>query len=178
MRCCCGFRGLNVAFSGTDLRGPEANSHTTPSVRPLKWQLEHDCQPLADRRSLVATAAPAGRAKLPREEKNISAPTLTPWPIEPAGAGADDWIVLMTRSFDRSTTETLRETKSFTYARVPAELTTMPCGFLPAFAPAVAGFAGSSRSMSRVVSASVVNAIRPSAATRIFTRRSLPADTR
>src|SRR3954467_7890268 len=77
MRCCCGLRGLNVAFSGTDLRGPEANSHTTPSVSPLKWQLEHDCQPLAARRSLVETTAVGGRSKLPREEKNISAPTLT-----------------------------------------------------------------------------------------------------
>src|SRR3954454_18630811 len=147
MRCCCGLRGLNVAFSGTDLRGPEANSHTTPSVSPLKWQLGEHCQPLAARRSLVETTAFGGRSKFPREEKNISAPTPTTCPIEPGAAGAELCTVLMTRSPRRSTTDTLRETKFATYARVAAELTTMPCGFLPAFAPAVAGFAGSLRSM-------------------------------
>src|SRR3954452_25490601 len=119
MRCCCGLRGLNVAFSGTDLRGPEANSHTTPSVSPLKWQLEHDCQPLAAKRSLVETAAVAGRWKLPRDEKNISAPTPTDCAIEPAAAGAEVCTVLMSRSARRSTTDTLREPKFATYALVP-----------------------------------------------------------
>src|SRR5215218_7146375 len=61
--------GLKVALSGTDLRGPVLNCQTTPSVRPLKWQLEHDCQPSEESRSLVETVAPAGRLKLPRDEK-------------------------------------------------------------------------------------------------------------
>ena len=42
----------------------------------------------------------------------------------------------MTRSLRRSTTETFRDTKFVTYARVPARLVTMPCGFLPAFCAA------------------------------------------
>src|SRR4029078_7835835 len=119
----------------------------TPQVRPWKWRLEHDCQPLAARRSLVETAAVAGRSKLPREEKNISAPLLTTCPIVPGVAGGEVGIALMTRSARRSTTDTLRDTKFATYARVPAVLTTIPCGFLPAFPPAVAAKAGSLRSM-------------------------------
>ena len=82
-------RGLKVAFSGTDLRGPVPNSQTTPSVRPLKWQLAQLCQPSLESRSLVETVAPAGRLKWPREEKNISAPTATTSSGEPgAGSGA------------------------------------------------------------------------------------------
>ena len=53
----------------------------------------------------------------------------------------------------------------------------MPCGFLPALSPLVAGFAGSLRSMYRVVSASTVLLSEPFAPTRILTTRSLPADT-
>ena len=68
--------GSNVAFSGTDLRGPALNCQTTPSVRPLKWQLEHDCHPSEDRRSVVGWAVPAGASNLPREEKNTSAPAV------------------------------------------------------------------------------------------------------
>jgi hypothetical protein len=94
---------LNVALSGTDLRGPVANSQTTPSVRPLKWQLEHDCQPAWESRSLVDTVAPAGRLKFPRDEKNISAPALTTWPSAVFASG-EDWMTLITRSFVRSTT--------------------------------------------------------------------------
>src|SRR5919206_3778892 len=94
MRCCTGLRGLNDALSGTDLRGPVANSHTTPSVRPLKWQLEHDCQPLADSRSDVDTVAFAGRLKLPRDEKNTSAPAVTISPGDPGGGSGAVEIVL------------------------------------------------------------------------------------
>ena len=105
------FRGLNVAFSGTDLRGPVPNSHTTLSVSPSKWQLAQLCQPSLDRRSVVETAAPAGRLKLPREEKNISAPTVTNSAGEPAAGRAAVRITVTTLSFVRSTTDTLRDRK-------------------------------------------------------------------
>src|SRR5207244_8801611 len=75
------------------------------------------------------------------------------------------------------TTDTLRDTKLLTYARVPARLTTIPCGFFPALAPLVAGLAGSLRSMERVVSASTVLASLPSAPTLTLTSTSLPAET-
>ena len=59
------------------------------SVSPSKWQLAQLCQPSLDSRSVVETVVPAGRLKLPREEKNISAPTVTTSSGEPgAGSGA------------------------------------------------------------------------------------------
>jgi hypothetical protein len=61
--------------------------------------------------------------------------------------GAEVWIVRMTWSVFVSTTDTLRETKFVTYARRPSFVIAIPCGFLPALAPAVAGLAGSLRSM-------------------------------
>ncbi len=62
----------------------------------------------------METAVPAGRLKSPREEKKISAPTVTTSSGEPgAGSGAVR-IVRSTRSWVRSTTETLRETKLVT----------------------------------------------------------------
>ena len=139
--------GLKVAFSGTDLRGPVLNVQTMPSVRPLKWQLAQLCQPSLDSRSWLDVVWPAGLLNRPRDEKNISAPTSATSSGEPgAGSGAVR-ITLVTASVVRSTTDTLRDTKFWTYARVPCLLTTMPCGFLPALLPAVAGFAGSFRSM-------------------------------
>src|SRR5437763_12992672 len=177
MRCWPRSCGLNEALSGTALRGPALNCQTTPSVRPLKWQLEHDCQPSCDRRSLVDTIAPAGRLKFPREEKNTSAPAVTTSPGVPgAGSGAVG-MTFTTLSVPRSTTDTLRVTKLLTYARVPARLTTIPCGFFPALAPLVAGLAGSLRTMERVVSASTVLASLPSAPTLTLTSTSLPAET-
>ena len=86
----------------------------TPSVRPLKWHELQPCQPSLDSRSLVDTAAPAGRLNEPRLEKNISAPTATTSAGEPAGGGAAVRIVRMTWSVLRSTTDTLRETKFVT----------------------------------------------------------------
>src|SRR5215218_10396753 len=103
MRCWARFSGLNVALSGTDLRGPDANFQMTPSVRPLKWQLEQPCQPSLESRSEVDTVALGGRLKLPRELKNISAPTATTSAAEPGGAGAAVGMVPITRSVPRST---------------------------------------------------------------------------
>src|SRR6188474_2010385 len=103
--------GLKVALSGTDLRGPTPNCQTTLSVSPSKWQLEQLCQPSLESRSFVDTDAPAGRLKLPRELKKISAPTATVSSMDPgAGSGAVR-IVPSTESVVRSTTETFRETK-------------------------------------------------------------------
>ncbi len=98
IRCWLRLRGLKVGLSGTDLRGPEPNSQTTPSVSPLKWQLAQPCQPSLDRRSVVDTAVPAGRSNEPREEKNISAPAATTSAGEPGAAGAEVRIVRITRS--------------------------------------------------------------------------------
>jgi len=117
---------LKVAFSGTDLRGPALNSQMTPSVRPLKWQLEQLCQPSLERRSSVEAVALAGRLKWPREEKNISAPTSTTSPVEPGAAIGAVRIAFTTLSLVRLTTDTLRETKFCTYAVVPALLITIP----------------------------------------------------
>jgi hypothetical protein len=140
-------RGLKVALSGTDLRGPEPNSQITPSVSPSKWQLAQVCQPSLASRSLVCTEAPAGRLKFPRDEKNISAPTATVSSCEPGAGSEAVRMVLSTWSVSRSTTETLRDTKLATQARLPERLITMPCGSLPALSPLVAGLAGSLRSM-------------------------------
>src|SRR4051794_7722163 len=90
MRWTSRLRGSNVGFSGIDLRGPVLNSQMTPSVRPLKWQLEQLCQPSLDSRSLLV-AGPI--VKLPREEKNTSAPAATCSCCDP---GAGDGAVLMT----------------------------------------------------------------------------------
>src|SRR6185295_474876 len=114
MRCSFGFFGLKVALSGTDLRGPVLNCHMTLSVSPLKWQLEQLCHPSLESRSLVETAAPAGRLKMPRDEKKISAPTATASCGDPGGGSGTFWITLMTLSVVRSTTDTLRETKFVT----------------------------------------------------------------
>ena len=57
---------------------------------------------------------PAGRLKLPREEKNISAPTAITSSGDPGAGSLVVRIVLMTWSFCRLTTLTLRETKLFT----------------------------------------------------------------
>ena len=100
--------GLQVEFSGTDLRGPALKSHTTLSVSPSKWQLEHACQPSDDRRSLMLVVCPGSRWNSPRDEKNMSAPTKRASSTSPDGAGAVR-TTRMTRSFRRSTTVTLRE---------------------------------------------------------------------
>src|SRR5687768_12192923 len=114
----------------------------TPSVRPLKWQLEHDCQPSDDSRSSVETVAFAGRLKWPREEKTTSAPTLLISSWLPAAGSGDVRMVSITVSFARFRTDTFPDTKLFTYARGLPGTTTMPCGFLPALSPAVSGLAG------------------------------------
>jgi hypothetical protein len=102
---------LKVAFSGTDLRGPVPNSHTTLSVSPSKWQLEQLCQPSLDKRSVVETVVPGGVLKTPRDEKNISAPTATTSCGEPGAGSEAVRTVATTLSFVRSTTDTLRDTK-------------------------------------------------------------------
>ena len=177
-RCWLRLAGLNVALSGTDLRGPVLNVQTTLSVIPSKWQLEHDCQPACESRSLVAVVwPPSVLLNSPRDEKNMSAPTATTSSCEPGAGPGAVWTTRMTRSRRRSTTETLRDSALLTYARVPAGLMAIPCGFLAALAPAVAGLAGSARSMSRVVSASTVLLSVPMAATLTLMRRSLAAET-
>lgn len=133
-------------------RDPEAgkkklNCQITPSVQPLKWQLAQFCQPSEDSRSSVETAAPAGRLKWPREEKNISAPTRMRSATEPETGVFAVWMTSTTLSFTRSTTETFPETKLATHALVPSELMTSPCGFLPALASRVAATLGSLRSI-------------------------------
>src|SRR5438445_11347703 len=110
MRCCVRLCGLKVALSGTLLRGPALNCQMTPSVSPLKWQLEQDCQPSLERR-LRREFVPGIESKLPREEKNISAPTRFVSPAEPEAGKSDVETTAMTESVVRSTTETLRETK-------------------------------------------------------------------
>src|SRR5215211_7285862 len=107
MRCWARFSGLNVALSGTDLRGPDPNFQITPSVSPLKWQLAQPCQPSLDSRSVVGTVAVGGRLKFPRELKNISAPTAMTSAGEPGAGGAAVWIVRTTWSVRVSTTDTL-----------------------------------------------------------------------
>ena len=110
MRCSARLWGLNVALSGTLFRGPALNCQMTPSVRPLKWQLAQACQPSLESR-LRKELVPGMVSKLPREEKNISAPTRLVSPCE-AGAGRSDVeTTAITESVARSTTETLRETK-------------------------------------------------------------------
>jgi hypothetical protein len=54
-------RGSTLPASVIDLRGPGGKVQTTPSLRPLKWQLAQPCQPAWDRRSSVETVVPAGR---------------------------------------------------------------------------------------------------------------------
>src|ERR1041385_1099511 len=138
--------GLKLALSGTLLRGPALNCQTTPSVRPLKWQLAQPCQPRFE--SLFCKElVPGMLSKLPREEKNISAPTRLVSPCEPGAGRSELCIVAITVSLARATTETFRETKLATKATVPEPLMAMPCGFLPALAPMVAGLVGSFRSM-------------------------------
>src|SRR5437667_5356160 len=88
MRCCVRLWGLKVAFSGTLLRGPALNCQMTPSVKPLKWQLAQLCQPSLESLSR-SELVPGIESKLPREEKNISAPTRLVSPAEP-GAGKSE----------------------------------------------------------------------------------------
>src|ERR1051326_7494127 len=97
----------------------------TPSVKPLKWQLAQLCQPSLDRRSRKEFV-PGIESKFPREEKNISAPTRLVSPCEPGAGKSELDTTAMTASLVRSTTETLRETKLATYARVPMLLIAMP----------------------------------------------------
>src|SRR6185436_8195193 len=110
MRCWARLCGLKLELSGTLLRGPAANCQTTPSVSPLKWQLAQPCQPSLDRRSRNEFV-PGIESKLPREEKNISAPTRFVSPADPGAGKSDVGTTAMTASVVRSTTETLRETK-------------------------------------------------------------------
>ena len=114
MRWSAGLCGSKVAFNGIDLRGPSPKDQMIPSVRPLKWQLEQACQPSLESRSMVEPVVPAGRLKLPREEKNISAPTAITSSGDPGAASLVVRIVLMTLSFCRLTTLTLRDTKLLT----------------------------------------------------------------
>src|SRR5437899_7779492 len=85
MRCWVRLCGLKVELSGTLLRGPALNCQTIPSVSPLKWQLAQPCHPSLESRSR-SELVPGIESKLPREEKNISAPTKLVSPPEP-GAG-------------------------------------------------------------------------------------------
>ena len=80
------------------------------SAKTLKWQLAQLCQPSFARRWDVDTVVPAGRLKLPREEKNISAPTLNSSPNEPDGGTKAVCTTLTTASVVRSTIETFPET--------------------------------------------------------------------
>src|SRR5258706_4854009 len=118
----------------------------TPSVRPLKWQLAQLCQPSLERRSR-SELVPGIESKLPREEKNISAPTRFVSPCVLCAGKSEVGTTAMTESVVRSTTETLRETKLATYAPLPLLLMAMPCGFFPALAPLVAALFGSFRSI-------------------------------
>ena len=116
-----------------------------PSVRPSKWQLAQVCQP--SRGEPVGRSrrcVPAGRSKLPREEKKTSAPTVTTsLASEPGGGSGAVRITRSTRSLSqvdharRCARRSSRRTRA-----CPASLTTMPSGFLPALSPLVAGFAG------------------------------------
>src|SRR5215475_13391142 len=110
MRCWVRLCGVKLALSGTLLRGPALNCHTTPSVSPLKWQLAQFCQPSLERRSR-SELVPGIESKLPREEKNISAPTRFVSPGDPGAGRSKVGTTAITVSFVRSTTETLRETK-------------------------------------------------------------------
>src|SRR5881397_3964338 len=110
MRCWVRLCGLKVELSGTLLRGPALNCQMIPSVSPLKWQIAQPCQPCWERRSR-SELVPGIESKLPREEKNISAPTRLVSPAE-AGAGRSELCtVAITVSVVRSTTDILRETK-------------------------------------------------------------------
>src|SRR6185503_10368627 len=99
-----------VEFNGTLLRGPAANCQMTPSVSPLKWQLEQACQPSLERRSR-SEFVPGIVSKLPRDEKNISAPTRLVSACEPGVGRSEVCTTASTVSLVRFTTETLRETK-------------------------------------------------------------------
>src|SRR5512136_1242554 len=101
MRCTERLCGLKLALSGTLLRGPELNCQITPSVRPLKWQLEQACQPSLESR-LRSEFVPGIVSKLPREEKNISAPTRLVSPAEPGAGRSEVDMTAMTVSFVRS----------------------------------------------------------------------------
>src|SRR5204862_3911321 len=112
-RCWVRFCGLKLACRGTLLRGPALNCQITPSVSPLKWQLAQLCHPSLESRSRNEFV-PGIESKLPRDEKNISAPTrlVSPWEL---GAGRlKVGTVAMTESVVKLTTETLRETKFIT----------------------------------------------------------------
>src|SRR5881628_1111043 len=110
-RCWLRFCGLKLECNGTLLRGPAANCQMTPSVRPLKWQLAQLCQPSLESRSR-RELVPGIVSKLPREEKNISAPTRLVSPTEPgAGRSEPETTEITVSLLVRSTTETLRETK-------------------------------------------------------------------
>src|SRR5438105_4323282 len=110
MRCSARLWGLNVPLSGTLFRGPALNCQITPSVRPLKWQLLQLCQPCCESRSR-SELVPGTVSKLPREEKNISAPTRLVSPAAPGAGRSEVCTTAMTESLAKSTTETLRETK-------------------------------------------------------------------
>src|SRR5947207_14377215 len=97
MRCWVRLCGLKVELSGTLLRGPALNCQITPSVRPLKWQLAQACQPCWERRSR-SELVPGIESKLPREEKNISAPTRLVSPTEPGAGRSEVGTAAMTES--------------------------------------------------------------------------------
>src|SRR4051794_29785629 len=136
MRWSLGSAGLNVALSGIDLRGPVLNCQTTPSVSPSKWQLEQDCQPSLERRSLVEADPLAGLSNWPREPKNISAPTVSSSGRVPRAGRIAVRTTRTTRSERRSTTEMLRDSTLSTQALVPAALMATPCGLWPGSEPA------------------------------------------
>src|SRR3954452_22401749 len=136
MRWSLGSAGLNVALSEIDLRGPVVNCQTTPSVSPSKWQLEHDCQPSLESRSLVEAEPLGALSNCPREPKNIKAPTISASGREPAPGRVAVRTTRTTRSARRSTTEMLRDRTLSTHALVPAALMAMPCGLWPGSEPA------------------------------------------
>src|SRR3954466_11321684 len=108
--------GLKVPFSEIDLRGPVVNCQTTPLGRPPKWQLEHDCQPSLDSRSVLAALPDGSGSNCPREPKNISAPAVSASGREPAPGSAPVRTTRITRSLRRSSTETLRDRTLSTHA--------------------------------------------------------------
>ena len=106
--------------------------------------------PALRRQALVGGdgGVPAGRSKWPRLEKNISAPTATFSASEPGGGRVgrpdhlDHPVLLEVDHRDVAARRGSRRRRT-----APLAVMTMPCGFLPALSPLVAGSAGSLRSM-------------------------------
>src|ERR1700751_4550389 len=103
------FLGLKVPLMAKVFRGPVLNCQITPSVSPRGWQLAQLWRPFSDMRSRL-DPMPDGFTKLPRDERNNSAPTNTFSASEPGGGKSAVRMTLTTLSASRSTTDTLRDT--------------------------------------------------------------------